>query len=92
MDPRRKPADRTYEEEGGPAIEPQDWDALEGAEILPDSVAVIEEDGSVEQSGDLPGEDDDNPDQDSDNALPEDDEERAIGRRLGGQGIHYDPE
>lgn len=94
MEPRRTSAPRSFEDEGGPAIGPQDWEALEGAEpeILPDSVAAIEDGGSIEQDGELPEEDDDNPDQDSDEALPDDDQERAIRRDLGGEGIRYEPE
>jgi hypothetical protein len=81
MAPRSKP--RTDEEDGsqvdGPTIEQQDWDAVKGGQILPDSVP---ENGDMrygtEKDGDLPEEDDDNAYQDSDDALPDDEEEAAI--------------
>ncbi|MFC3324474.1 hypothetical protein [Mesorhizobium cantuariense] len=65
----------------GPTIEQQDWDAVKGGQILPDSVP---ENGDmrygIEKDGDLPEEDDDNAYQDSDDALPDDEEEAAIKR------------
>lgn len=83
MAPRGTP--RTDIEKGieadGPVIEQQDWEAIEGAEILPDS--LTDSDGvnyGIEKDGDLPDEDDDNALQDSDDALPDDEEEAAISR------------
>ncbi|AEH87642.1 MULTISPECIES: hypothetical protein [Mesorhizobium] len=90
MAPREKP--RTdMEEDGpeadGPTIEQQDWDAVKGGQILPDSVP---ENGDIryetEKEGELPEEDDDNAYQDSDDALPDDDEEAAIRRDLNREG------
>ncbi|TPK63552.1 hypothetical protein FJ546_12480 [Mesorhizobium sp. B2-4-19] len=83
MAPRSKP--RTGDDESpqveGPTIEQQDWDAIKGAQILPDTVP---ENGDmrygVEKDGDLPEEDDDNALQRSDDALPDDEEEAAIKR------------
>lgn len=103
--PRRPPVDRRRFDKparrdipagvGSEAPEPaeQDWDALEGAPILPDSVP--ENDGEapdVERGEDLAVENDDNPDQESDEALPDDEEEHAIRRDMGGTGVRYEPE
>ncbi len=46
----------------------------------------------VRKSGELPEEDDDNPDQASDELLPEDGEERAMRGGMSGRGIRYEPE
>jgi hypothetical protein len=81
MAPRRK--QRTNDEIEGPTIQQQDWDAIRGGKILPDSVpdnGDIRYD--VEKDGEPPDEDDDNAYQNSDEALPDDDEERAIARNL----------
>jgi hypothetical protein len=81
MAPRRK--QRTNDEIEGPTIQQQDWDAIRGGKILPDSV---QDNGDirydVEKDGEPPDEDDDNAYQNSDEALPDDDEERAIARNL----------
>lgn len=65
-------------------LEPQDWNDLEGAEV--DEEAALPENGGFREGepepGDQPEEDDDNPYQESDTALPDDQEERAITRRL----------
>lgn len=87
MDPRRKPSDEVE----APTPRQQDWDALRGARILPDG--ADEEslpDTGVEKEGDLPEEDDDNPYQDSDDALPDDAEEAAIGRDPARRGGPFD--
>ncbi|MER9299745.1 hypothetical protein NKI38_25075 [Mesorhizobium sp. M0621] len=82
MAPRSKP--RTDIEDDatradGPTIEQQDWDAVKGGQILPGS-----ENGDVrydtEKDGEQPEEDDDNAYQNSDEALPDDEEEAAIKR------------
>ncbi|WP_214475134.1 hypothetical protein [Mesorhizobium sp. dw_380] len=79
--------DNDNAQDEGPAIQRQDWDAVRGADILPEPVP---EDGEfaydLEKEGDLPEEDDDNPYQDSDEALPEDEEEAAIARRTRREG------
>lgn len=68
----------------GPNLEQQDWETLEGGELEPVSVP---ENGDLryaekddENSGELPEENDDNPYQESDAALPDDSEEQAIAR------------
>jgi hypothetical protein len=65
----------------GPALETQDWDAIAGGEIVPESIPDngdlrYDEGGSPESLE----EEDDNPYQESDEALPDDDEEAAIRR------------
>ncbi|WP_245480161.1 hypothetical protein, partial [Mesorhizobium sp. M7A.F.Ca.CA.004.12.1.1] len=90
MAPRNKP-DADIEDDApqadGPTIEQQDWDAIKGGEILPESVP---ENGDmrygIEKDGDLPDEDDDNAYQDSDDALPDDEEEAAITRDQNREG------
>jgi hypothetical protein len=79
----------------------QDWDSLEGARP---ASTIAQGDGDegegiesavisgVEADGSLPEEDDDNPDQESDEALPDDEERRAIRRDMSGSGVRYTPE
>ncbi|WP_315926970.1 hypothetical protein [Mesorhizobium sp. SP-1A] len=75
----------------GPEISNQNWDELRGAPILP--AESIEDGKSPDDTADeLPEENDDNPDQASDEALPDDDEERAMRHDLGGSGIRYEPD
>jgi len=85
MEPRGKP--RVDDEVEAPTREQQDWDAIKGARILPDSVA---EEGGLEKDGELPDEDDDNAYQDSDDALPDDAEEAAIKRDPARRGGPFD--
>lgn len=78
----------------GPALAEQDWDAIESGELTP-SVApengdLRYQDESRRKSGDLPGEDDDNAGQNSDDALPDDAEERAIKRDPGKESGLFD--
>lgn len=82
MAPRNKPdTDNDNDEADGPIIQQQDWDAIKGGKILPDSVSDNGEISyGVEKDGDLPEEDDDNANQESDDALPDDEEEAAIKR------------
>ncbi|RUX04484.1 hypothetical protein EN784_24300 [bacterium M00.F.Ca.ET.141.01.1.1] len=91
MDPRKteQPAVQAEDpgETEGPAMGQQDWDALEGAKILPDNAAVEDE-----AEGDLPEEDDDNPYQESDEALPDDVEEAVISRDPSREGGRFDEE
>lgn len=75
----------------------QDWDALEAeasGSVPADGAdpVDVERDGELPEEGGLPEENDDNPDQESDEALPDDEEERAIGRDMGGLGMRYEPE
>lgn len=93
MDPRRKPdpqpEDATREE--GPGLEEQDWDAIESGAITPDSLpASGDPRRDAEPDGELPGEDEDNPYQNSDEALPDDGEERAIARDPSREGGRFD--
>jgi hypothetical protein len=81
---RRQPNDKTNEDTEAPTIEQQDWDAIKSSEIVPESVPadgdISYPPSTVERSGDLPEEDDDNPYQESDEALPDDAEEAALTR------------
>lgn len=84
-----------------PEIAEQNWESIEGA--APDA-EIRQGDGDqgegigstvrsgIEADGDLPEEEDDNPDQESDEALPDDDEEHAIRGDMSGVGIRYRPE
>lgn len=74
----------------GPAIEQQDWDAIEAGEIepvsVPDNGDLRYGEAEGGESGELPGEDEDNPYQESDEALPDDEEEAAISRNPSREG------
>lgn len=85
MEPRGKP--RVDDEVEAPTREQQDWNAIKGAKILPDSVAG---EGGLEKDGELPDENDDNAYQDSDDALPDDAEEAAIKRDPARRGGPFD--
>lgn len=93
MDPRRKPdpqEDESIRDEG-PSLEQPDWEAVGSGEIAPDS---IPQDGDLGQDAERPGEvraeDDDNPYQNSDEALPGDKEEAAIERDPSREGGRFD--
>ena len=59
-----------------------DWDAMAGDEIETPADEILADELSEEpKADDAPEEDDDNPFQESDEALPDDAEERAIRRR-----------
>ncbi|TIR27803.1 MAG: hypothetical protein E5X34_02625 [Mesorhizobium sp.] len=91
MDPRDKQRPAKADETEAPTIEQQDWDALEGSRILPDSVAVNgDPQDDAEAEGDLPEEDDDNPFQDSDEALPDHEEERVLSKDPSKEGSRFD--
>ena len=91
MDPRDKQRPPNTDEIEAPTIEQQDWDSLEGGRILPDSVAVNgDPQDDAEAEGDLPEEDDDNPFQDSDEALPNDEEERVLSKDPSKEGSRFD--
>ena len=64
-----------------PGLAGQDWEAIESGAIEPEAVY---DNGDIryedEPTGELPGEDEDNPYQESDEALPDEGEERAISR------------
>ncbi|MEZ2333911.1 hypothetical protein AB6802_29720 [Mesorhizobium sp. RCC_202] len=89
MDPRDR--QRSDDESEAPMIEQQDWDAFEGDKALPDSPTTEEGAPDLrETEGALPEEDDDNPYQDSDEALPDDEEERALKRDPSREGSRFD--
>ena len=91
MDPRDKQRPAKTDETEAPTIEQQDWDALEGGRILPDSVAVNgDPQDDAEAEGNLPEEDDDNPFQDSDEALPDDEEDRVLSKDPSKEGNRFD--
>lgn len=95
MNPREKtePLDDepVVEADDAPALEQQDWEGLEGTDLAPESAP---ENGDLryedEPSGELPGEDDDNPFQDSDEALPDDSEEQVLRRDPQKRGTRFD--
>ena len=95
MGPRKKPNDEVEPSSAGdktqapndeveaPSPSQQDWDAIKGARILPDGALPQEEvpgTTGIEKAGALPEEDDDNPYQESDEALPDGAEEAAVAR------------
>ncbi|MDX8446874.1 hypothetical protein [Mesorhizobium captivum] len=91
MDPRNKKRSAKQGETEAPAIAQQDWEALEGNKVLPDSVVV--ENGvpdTQETEGTLPEEDDDNPYEESDEALPDDEEEDVLKRDPSKEGSRFD--
>lgn len=79
--PTETERNETPEQIDGPALEQQDWDDLAGVEkpvSRPDNGDLRYPSGGIRKSGRLPGENDDNPYQGSDEALPEDVEEDAL--------------
>ncbi|AZO47923.1 MAG: hypothetical protein EOS58_18375 [Mesorhizobium sp.] len=105
MGPRKKPSDEVEpstaddkaqvpnDEVEVPSPSQQDWDAIKGARILPDGGLPQEEvpgTTGIEKEGALPEEDDDNPYQESDEALPDDAEEAAIARDPARRGGPFD--
>lgn len=94
MDPRKKRETEKSDEkapEDLPVLEEQDWEGVGSTETAPDS---IPQNGDlrydVEQDAEAPGEDDDNPYQNSDEALPGDREEAAIERDPSKEGGRFD--
>jgi hypothetical protein len=78
MDPRKKR--QTIAPEDLPALEKQDWEAVESGSVEPMSTPENGDFRFDEPTGELSDEDDDNAYQNSDEALPDDGEERAIRR------------
>jgi hypothetical protein len=71
-----------------PGFEQADWDEITSGVLTREEISIEElEEGDVEE---LPDEDDDNPYMDSDEALPDDEEERAIRRDLTKEGGSFD--
>lgn len=74
-----------------PALEESDWDAIEAGEMEPTDTPANGDIRFREQKpGDLPGEDDDNEDQESDDALPDDGQERVLARDPGREASRFD--
>ncbi len=98
MDPRRRtdpdtPAETRADETASPEtpVETQDWDAIASGEIVPGSVPQNGDIRYRTDASDMPlGEDDDNPYQNSDEALPDDDEETALARDQSREGDRPD--
>lgn len=89
MDPRRKP-DRPVEDET-PTPDEQGRERSDTGPVLPDSLPEGEDlRHDLERAEEAPGEDDDNPYQNSDEALPEDGEEAAIARNPSRKGGRFD--
>ncbi|WP_292421917.1 hypothetical protein [Mesorhizobium sp.] len=90
MEPRNKQRPARQKQSEAAAIERQERDAPEGR-IPPDSVAVNGDPrDDAEAEGTLPEEDDDNPYQESDEALPNDEEERSLARDPSKEGSRFD--
>lgn len=93
MDLRKKldPQKANEGKDDRPGLEEQDWEAIESGALRPDS---IPENGDlrydIERTGEALEEDDDNPYQNSDEALPEDRDEAAIGRNPAKEGGRFD--
>lgn len=85
--------DRT-EEQRGPTLEQEDWDAVKGAEAaptgVPDEGDLRQEPINAPEPDDLPEEDDDNPYRESDEALPDEEEEAALARDPSKQKSRFD--
>lgn len=84
MDPSTKPDAISQELPDRPGLAPNDRESPNAEAAKADAVF---ENGDMryddEPDGELPEEDDDNPYQESDEALPEDDQERAISHSTG---------
>lgn len=88
-DPREdEPQDDSGLLSEAPGFAQRDWAEIEAGELVPETFPsnddLLDDDEPAE--GELPGEDDDNPYMESDEALPDDDEERAIRRDLSREG------
>jgi len=73
-----------------PGLQQADWDEIQSGIVTREDLPIDEmgEEGPLE--GDLPEEDDDNPYMESDEALPDDLEERAIRRNPSREGGTFD--
>ncbi|MDW6023587.1 hypothetical protein SAZ10_17695 [Mesorhizobium sp. BAC0120] len=92
QDATDKAEDRT-EQQQGPTLAQEDWDAVKGADPAPTGVPdddLRQEPINAPEPGDLPEEDDDNPYQESDEALPDDEEEAALTRDPSKQKSRFD--
>jgi hypothetical protein len=86
--------DAALDREEAPTESRPDWEALRPAELDPAAPAKADEErpvnGGIEKTGEHPEEDDDNAFEDSDEALPDDREERALARHPGREGSRFD--
>ncbi|MEQ1956151.1 hypothetical protein [Mesorhizobium sp. CN2-181] len=73
-----------------PELEETDWDDIEAADPFAPEAELEEEEIEGEVPGDLPDEDDDNAYQESDEALPDDLEEKVIQRDPSREGSRFD--
>ena len=90
MSERERKDERPRNEEA-PGLSQADWDDIGARGMSPtDAHGNGDLRFKEEPSGDLPGEDDDNEYQESDEALPDDEEERAIERNPGKEGGRLD--
>ena len=85
MGPSDKQRPAKQDKTGAPIIEEQDWDVLGGTRIPPVTI-----NGDLQDPAELAEEDDDNPFQESDDALPDDEEERALSRDPSREGSRFD--
>lgn len=88
MDPRKP--DYLDTDDLPDTITGQDWDAVETGELLPESRSADDDLSLDFEDGDLLEEDDDNPMQGSDEALPEDDDEAVLRRDPSKEGSRFD--
>jgi hypothetical protein len=90
-DERRRKAQKQPD---SPTVEQQDWDAIRTGQIVPESVPDNDDirypTSTIQKSGDQPEEEDDNPYQESDEALPDDAEEAALKRDPSKEGSRFD--
>lgn len=87
----RERKDERLEIEDAPGLSRGDWDDIGKRGVSPtDAHGNGDLRFKDDPSGDLPGEDDDNEYQESDEALPDDEEERAIERNPGKEGGRFD--
>ena len=93
MAPREPNEDqrRAIDDDSAPGIAQTDWDDIGTSALEPtDTPANGDLRYPQEEAGDLPEEDDDNPFEESDEALPDDEEERALARNPGKEGSRFD--
>ena len=98
MTPPRRTQQELDQIPDGPVIEEQDWEAMEGADIEPVSAPdngdlrydPRESVRTGQVPGELPGEGQDNPYNKSDEALPDDEDEKSISRNPSKEGGRFD--
>jgi hypothetical protein len=73
-----------------PELEQTDWDDIEAADPFEPEAELEDEEIEGEVPGELEEEDDDNPYQESDEALPDDLEEKVIQRDPSREGSRFD--